>query len=280
MSGTDPARSPCDPGQGLFRGEVLIAQEEQPAVYILVGGRGTRLGHLTRKCPKPLLPIDGKPFLDYVLENLLLAGFRKIRLLAAYRCEDVERYIQLYRPPSLVESTNSSVELKLVKDPDASGSGTGLAVVSAVEALKEKGGIFVVNGDTLLPSDITEQAQRLSKTGETGVVVGPFLCDAAEYNLAFNPRDSTIRFDPKSPPPFSPVVDQGLYFFCPRARELMDTPRWADERRISSLNELLKALGRELPIKGVLNRGPYFDIGTPTRWNTFQEYVKSGGDMG
>ena len=37
-------------------------------VVILVGGRGTRLKNLTKKIPKPLIKISGKPFLDYLID--------------------------------------------------------------------------------------------------------------------------------------------------------------------------------------------------------------------
>ena len=40
-------------------------------IFILVGGKGKRLGTLTKKTPKPLLKFNGKPFLDYILHNLL-----------------------------------------------------------------------------------------------------------------------------------------------------------------------------------------------------------------
>ena len=43
---------------------------------ILVGGLGTRLGSLTEQTPKPLLPVDGKPFLGWVLRELLRFGYR------------------------------------------------------------------------------------------------------------------------------------------------------------------------------------------------------------
>ena len=36
-------------------------------VVILVGGLGTRLKSLTKKTPKPLIKVNGKPFLDYLI---------------------------------------------------------------------------------------------------------------------------------------------------------------------------------------------------------------------
>jgi NDP-sugar pyrophosphorylase family protein len=44
---------------------------------ILAGGLGTRLGDLTRETPKPILPVAGLPFLDYVLWNLSRYGIRR-----------------------------------------------------------------------------------------------------------------------------------------------------------------------------------------------------------
>ncbi len=47
---------------------------------ILVGGRGTRLGEVTDRCPKPLLDVGGRPFLDYLIANLVRYGFTDILL--------------------------------------------------------------------------------------------------------------------------------------------------------------------------------------------------------
>ena len=52
---------------------------------ILCGGFGSRLGSLTRKVPKPLLPINKKPFLNYLIEYLIRYDFKKILLLCHYK---------------------------------------------------------------------------------------------------------------------------------------------------------------------------------------------------
>ncbi len=44
---------------------------------LLVGGLGTRLGALTSETPKPLLPVDGRPFLEYLLMKRLASGSKK-----------------------------------------------------------------------------------------------------------------------------------------------------------------------------------------------------------
>lgn len=51
---------------------------------ILAGGRGTRLKPLTNSMPKPMIPFYGKPFLEYLLEQLKHQGIKKVLLLLGY----------------------------------------------------------------------------------------------------------------------------------------------------------------------------------------------------
>ena len=51
---------------------------------VLAGGEGTRLKPLTYKRPKPLIPIAGRPCIDYVLRSLASSGFHEIIVTTAY----------------------------------------------------------------------------------------------------------------------------------------------------------------------------------------------------
>lgn len=51
---------------------------------ILAAGRGTRLGALTDTCPKPLLPICGKPLIEYTLEALAQGGIEQVVINVSY----------------------------------------------------------------------------------------------------------------------------------------------------------------------------------------------------
>ena len=58
---------------------------------ILAGGKGARLGAITRTAPKPMLPIAGeRPFLDYLLEMIERHGYQNILLLGGYLGEVLE----------------------------------------------------------------------------------------------------------------------------------------------------------------------------------------------
>ena len=51
---------------------------------ILAGGYGSRLGKITKKIPKPLLKINKKPFLFYLIKNLYRQGIKKFFVLTYY----------------------------------------------------------------------------------------------------------------------------------------------------------------------------------------------------
>ena len=60
-------------------------------IVLLVGGKGTRLGELTKETPKPLLEVeDGIRFLDVVIENFARQGFKDIILLAGFCGEQIQ----------------------------------------------------------------------------------------------------------------------------------------------------------------------------------------------
>ena len=54
---------------------------------ILAGGRGERLRPLTDTIPKPMAPINGTPFLDFLIHSIVLSGIRNIIILLGYKSE-------------------------------------------------------------------------------------------------------------------------------------------------------------------------------------------------
>ena len=62
-------------------------------VVILVGGYGKRLKHLTKKTPKPIIQIQKKPFLFYLLKYLINQGLSNFLFLAGYKGKQLENYL-------------------------------------------------------------------------------------------------------------------------------------------------------------------------------------------
>ncbi len=114
---------------------------------LLVGGRegrlgASRLGSLSKRCPKPLLPVGDRPFLDYVIDNLERFGVDEIVLLAGYRSELIEAFAS-GRPNVSVVS-------------EAKPLGTAGALRHAQASLAPS--FLLVNGDCLFDIDYSELA--------------------------------------------------------------------------------------------------------------------------
>lgn len=61
---------------------------------IFCGGMGTRLGHLTKNKPKPMIHVSGKPFLEHLIIQLKKNGIKKILLLTGFQELKIRKYFQ------------------------------------------------------------------------------------------------------------------------------------------------------------------------------------------
>ncbi len=95
-------------------------------VVICAAGKGTRMGELSQDKPKHLIEVNGKPFLAYVLDNLLEAGYKDITLIVGYQGQSIEEFLKEYKYNVKVinqfeffnfnEKNGTAVPLMCVKD--------------------------------------------------------------------------------------------------------------------------------------------------------------------
>lgn len=64
----------------------------RPPLIILAGGKGTRLGKLTKDVPKPMVDVYGKPFLYWLISYYISQGFADIIVSTGYKQEVIESY--------------------------------------------------------------------------------------------------------------------------------------------------------------------------------------------
>ena len=86
---------------------------------ILCGGLGSRLGNITKKTPKPLIKIAGKPFLNYIIDRLVRIRIKKILLLCCYKNE---KFFKKYHNKKI----NKNTYITCIKEKNLLGTGGAL----------------------------------------------------------------------------------------------------------------------------------------------------------
>jgi NDP-sugar pyrophosphorylase family protein len=108
---------------------------------ILAGGLGTRLREAVSDVPKPLAPVAGRPFLEFLLRNYYRQGIRRFVLSIGYKGEMIEEFCRKTFP-----------DWDIVFSSEDTPLGTGGALKRACSLLKEKS-VLVSNGDSYLNVD-------------------------------------------------------------------------------------------------------------------------------
>jgi D-glycero-alpha-D-manno-heptose 1-phosphate guanylyltransferase len=139
---------------------------------VLAGGFGTRLREVTGDVPKPMAPVNQRPFLEYLLDYLISQGVGKIVISAGYKAEFISAYFnKRYR--------SLDIDYAIETEPLGTGGGIRLALWK-VEGLRA----LVVNGDSLFrvdyramwdfhlkkKADATLALRKLADTGRYGRV--------------------------------------------------------------------------------------------------------------
>ena len=177
-----------------------VITEKLPDVFILCGGQGTRFREVREDIPKALAPINGKPFIDLLLDNLVEQGCQRIILGTGYLGEQLEEYVK----------QRNDVDYLISRETQPLG--TGGAIRHALPLIKSKQ-ILVLNGDSytafflnnLLDFHNTHQAEStiLLSTKTAGKDYG---------NVELDANYRVLSFQEKPKAALAPLINAGVYF--------------------------------------------------------------------
>lgn len=144
-----------------------------PTVILLAGGFGTRLKSVIRDIPKPLAPVRGRPFLEYVLDDLETSGFQRVILSLHYMWESFL--------PVIERRSHSRFEISYVVEGQPLGTGGALKFACLQKGLERSLDVITANGDTYLKNGM----KSLQSTPQGQTVCGLLeVSDAARYSRA------------------------------------------------------------------------------------------------
>lgn len=122
----------------LYLLEDLLRRESLPnTVVLMAGGEGRRLRPLTEDCPKPMLPVGGKPLLEIILEQCIDAGFEQYYISVNYLRNHVKDYFR--------DGTPWGIRIHYLEEEEPLGTAGALSLLPE----RPTNPILVINGDVL-----------------------------------------------------------------------------------------------------------------------------------
>lgn len=237
---------------------------------ILAGGKGTRLYPITHEIPKPLLPVQKKPIINYLVELFLEQGINDIAVLINKESkEDFYWWQKRYYPKQ---------KILLVEEKEPLGTFGGLWLLK--DWLREND-FFMTNGDELKEIDLKEMKDFHFQKSCTATIALVRVLNPQEYGVALCQQGIIKGFleKPKNSP--SNYISSGLYFFSSKVFDYY--PRLANEfgssRKIVPKFcmveiDLFPRLVKEKKLAGFKFKGKWTDCGNWQRYERALKYWK------
>lgn len=213
---------------------------------VLAGGLGTRLKHVLPDIPKCMAPINGKPFLTFVLDYLENQKIDKVILSVGYRKEHIINYFG-----------KSYHSLEIIYSIENEPLGTGGAIKQALDFCTNKFA-FVVNGDTYFKPDLAALSILHKKTEADITVAVKQIDDTSRYGMVVTDQDGRIiEFREKDKLSAGGWINGGIYLF---KKTVFDT---FQQQKFSIENDVFKVSCDNLNLQAFQTAAFFLDIGIP-----------------
>jgi D-glycero-alpha-D-manno-heptose 1-phosphate guanylyltransferase len=227
------------------------------SAIILAGGLGTRLRSAVADLPKCMAPVDGIPFIAFVIGYLKKEGIENFIFSLGYKSEAIIDY---------VDTNYKELNKKYVIE--TTQLGTGGAIKEACKVVLEKN-VIVVNGDTLFTININNLS-LLHETNTADCTIA--LKEMQNFDrygaVELNTDNSIIAFKEKQ---FCTAgfINGGVY-----ALTVSDLLTGNYPEVFSFEKEYLEKNTRVKKLYGIINDDYFIDIGIPEAYLLFQEHYK------
>ena len=192
----------------------LLEDIELPVTgVIMAGGYGKRLMPLTETVPKPMLPVNGRPLLEHMLDKLQRAGIRSVNLATHYLSDSIVDHFH--------DGSEFGVRLNYFPEAEPLGTAGALAKMSS-----GTDPLLVINGDILTGVDIRAMLQY-HREHDAQLTVGVRQYDIeVPFGVVETDGVRVTRIAEK--PVLRHFINAGIYFVNPAMCRLVPKNRYFD----------------------------------------------------
>jgi len=219
---------------------------------ILCGGLGARLRPLTDTMPKPMVPVNGRPFLSYLLDQLKDNGIKEVVLMTGYRGEQISGFYK--------DGSSAGIPIRYSHGP--AEWETGRRLFEAKDMLDEY--FFLMYSDNFLPVDIRKILEFYAASRKLlSFVVQP----KAKGNIRLGPDGSVLVYDKSRG---SPGLDHVELGYMAVSRKIFDFYSCKDV----SFSDIITRLVSAGEVAGMPVLDAYYSVSDTERLKLTEAYLK------
>ncbi len=220
---------------------------------ILAGGQGTRLKSVTGELPKPMVDVNGIPFLYRLMKRLEEQGCQRIVLSLCYRADYIIACIHKDHPVSC------AVDFAVEKQP----LDTGGAIKYAAQYITTDK-FVVLNGDTYSDLDYNELVEHAKMSGL--VICGVHVEDVSRYGTLDIAENNTIKSMNEKGSTGSGIINSGTYVITTNEITNFEKDIFSFERDyVKNYTGIFTAF---------ISKGYFIDIGIPEDYHRICQQIK------
>lgn len=226
--------------------EEIKLKDSCTEAIILAGGLGTRLRSAVPDLPKCMAPVNGKPFIGYVIEYLQTQGITTFILSLGYKSEAITEYIN---------SSYPNLEVKIVIEEEPLGTGGAIKLACSKASGQN---VIVTNGDTLFSVNIQKLIQyHLQSKSNCTLSLKP-MSDFDRYGVVELTDTGKITSFKEKKYYDKGLINGGMYIL--NVASFLNIP---SEQKFSFEKDFLEAYYQAIPMYGQEQDAYFIDIGIP-----------------
>ena len=213
---------------------------------IICGGLGTRLRPLSYDIPKPMIPINDRPFLEYLVGHFKSQGITRFVFCAGHLHEHIKKHFG--------DGSEFGIEIQYSIEDEPLG--TGGALLNASALLEER--FFVSYGDSLLPIELAPLVELYDSQPALGVItVYDNHDNLAPNNVRLDDNGTVLAYSKEKCSENMNGVEAGLSLLLKTILEL------AIQKKFSLEMDIFPKLINRSRLFGLFTPQRFYDIGTP-----------------
>jgi D-glycero-alpha-D-manno-heptose 1-phosphate guanylyltransferase len=225
---------------------------------ILAGGMGTRLRSVVADRPKVLAPVNGRPFIEYLLDQLEEAGIARVVIATGYMAESVEETLGRKR---------RRLQLRYSREEEPLGTGGGLRLTLSHT---ESDPLLVLNGDSYCTVDLAQFDDFHRAANARASLAVTRVPDTTRFGrVQIGEGGEVVSFEEKGAGTGPGWINAGLYLL---PRNLIE--KIPAGRAVSLEKDVFPGLihNRLYAFQG---GGAFLDIGTPKSYGEAEEFFRN-----